>query len=355
MPPESTVDSRPGVAFPGQVTQTYKITKALLEHRDHPLVELLLDRLAVYRPESIDLRDTRVAQPCTYVAGLANAQRVCGGEPGVPVALGHSLGEITALAFAGAIDPVAGLDLVFELGRVGHEQHRQRPSALVAVMNLDADTVEWLRRLAVAQVGGVLEVSGRNGPDQIVLCGEARPVVAVTALARQAGGLTAKLPIRGAYHCSLMTSVLGRWRTAVAALEWRPPRVPLLSTVDNRWRTGTEGVDELLARWLLLPVRWHEAMLALRRHGIHTLWEAGPGDVLRRLGRRSNVIEYAEPVRRPARAASLHPMERTGRRHCAGRSRGYCCGPRGTSGPNASGGPRWPGGWRWWRPARPAV
>jgi len=299
---ESAMAGEPGVAFPGQVTATAKTTRVLLEYRGHPLVEELLQRLAVYRPEAIDLRDTRVAQPSTYVAGLVHAWRLFGEQPRVPVALGHSLGEITACAFAGALDPIAGLDLVFTLGQVGHSQHSLRPSAVVAVMNLDRETVEWLLRLAVAQAGGVLEVSAYNSPRQTVLCGDVRTVAAAAALARQIGGSTAKLPIRGAYHCSLMAPVLGTWRAAVEALDWRTPRIPLMSTVDNRWRTSAEDLRQLLARWLLLPVRWYDAQVELRRHAVTRLCDAGPGEVLRKLGQNSRVVSFTEPAV-PANAA----------------------------------------------------
>jgi [acyl-carrier-protein] S-malonyltransferase len=70
-----------------------------------------------------------------------------------------------------------------------------------------------------------------------------------------------------------------------------------LSTVDVRWRTEPDGLAELLTRWLLLPVRWYDATAELRRRGVTRVVDAGPGDVLRKLGRRDRIVEFAEPAR----------------------------------------------------------
>ncbi|BCJ56175.1 hypothetical protein Asp14428_76500 [Actinoplanes sp. NBRC 14428] len=219
----------------------------------------------------------------------------------MPVAMGHSMGEITAMAYAGAIDPYDGLRLVRSLGEIGDEQYRRRPSALVAVVGLDRDTVEWQRRLVVAESGGVLEPSGFNDRRQTVLCGDERSVDTMVRRVREGVGSARRLQIRGAYHSSLMVEVLQEWEAAVANVRFRPPRVPLLSSVDLCVRADTAGLPELLARWLVLPVRWHEATSAAAERGVAALWDAGPADVLRRIGRRTGAIPFLD--RAPAAPA----------------------------------------------------
>lgn len=282
----------PGVAFPGQAINRRAVDVVLDEHRETPLVRALFGRLGVDRAAQVDFADTRVGQPCTYVAGLLAAWRRFGPEARVPVVLGHSLGEMTALAFAGAIDPLEGLDLLFELGLVGHEQHLLRASALVVVMGLDASEVDWVCRLSVARTQAVLEVSGFNGPAQTILCGDAKAVASAADIARRCGAVVRMLPIRGAFHSSLMVDLLPRWRAAVDRVGFRAPQVPVVSSVDGQCRTEADGLWQLLTRWLLLPVRWSDAVAAARAAGASALWDAGPGEILRDISRRGSALEF---------------------------------------------------------------
>jgi [acyl-carrier-protein] S-malonyltransferase len=287
------VDSKlPGVAFPGQAIDRRAVDALLDEHRDTPLVAALFGRLGVTSARDADFSDTRTGQPCTYAAGLLAAWREFGTEAQSPVALGHSLGEMTALAYAGALDPLQGLDLLFELGEVGYEQDLLRPSRLVVLMGLDPSEVDWVCRLAVAETGMVLEPSGFNGPAQTILCGDAKAARTAAEVARRHGATVRLLPIRGAYHCSLMNEVLPRWRSAVEGLEFRRPRIPVVSSVDSRCRDSADGLAELLTRWLLLPVRWSAAVTAARDAGAAALWDAGPGEILRGVSRRGSALPF---------------------------------------------------------------
>lgn len=281
-----------GVAFPGQVTEVRHIHDALHAHSGHPLVAELLARLGVSRVADIDLSTTRIAQPCTYVAGLVNALACTGGPEFASVVLGHSLGEITALAYAGVLSQHDGLALAFELGEVGYEQHRVRTAALVVLAGLDESQIEWHCRQAVAETGGVLEPSGYNGPGQLVYSGDRKAAeVAATAVANSRG-FARLLEIQGAYHASLMTEVLSRWRRMVESLSFAEPLVPVISTVDCRWRESAADLKELLVRWLLLPVRWAEGVAVAAAHGVPALWDAGPGQVLAGMARRGSALDF---------------------------------------------------------------
>jgi [acyl-carrier-protein] S-malonyltransferase len=284
--------ARTGVAFPGQVTELRRIRDGLDAHAGHPLVAELFARLGVTRAADIDLSTTRVAQPCTYAAGLVNALVATGGPEHVSVALGHSLGEITALAFAGVLDHHDGLDLAFSLGQVGHVQHESRATVLVVLAGLEESVIEWHCRRAVAETGGVLEPSGYNGPRQLVYSGDRKAAeVAATAVSEDSG-FARLLEIQGAYHASLMVEVLPDWRRAVESLTFRDPVVPVLSTVDCSWRESAAELQELLVRWLLLPVRWADAVGVAAAHGVPRLWDAGPGQVLAGMARRGSVLGF---------------------------------------------------------------
>lgn len=285
----------PGVAFPGQAIDRRDVDATLGAHAGAPLAVALLRRAGVGSVAELDFADTRIGQPATYVAGLLRAWHFLGVSPDVPVTLGHSLGEITALAFAGVIDPMQGLDLMFELGEVGHHQELMRASALVVLMGLPCVDVDWVIRLAVARTSGVLEASGFNGPHQTIVCGDRKAAEAAAELAIQHGGRATLLPIRGAYHSSLMVDLLDRWGVAVRRVDFAAPKVPVVSSVDITCRRSAGDVTDLaglLTRWLLLPVRWADAVTAAGGTGACALWDAGPGEILRGLGKRGSALPY---------------------------------------------------------------
>lgn len=288
----SVIQGLPGVAFPGQAIDRRAVDAILDEHSQLPLVAALFGRLGVTGAGQADFSDTRIGQPCTYAAGLLSAWRLFGTGTANPVALGHSLGEMTALAYAGAIDPLQGLDLLFELGEVGHEQDRVRPSRLVVLMGLDISEVDWVCRLAVAETDLVLEPSGFNGPSQSILCGDAKAAQVAADLATRRGATVRVLPIRGAYHSSLMAELLPRWQSAVERLEFHNPRIPVVSSVDGRCRMSADGFADLLTRWLLLPVRWSDAVTAARDAGATALLDSGPGEILRGVSRRGSALPF---------------------------------------------------------------
>lgn len=282
------------VAFPGQGIPVDDVVATLEAHGDEPLIAELRGQLAVADSEGwaqVDFTDARVAQPCIYCAGLVRAQRYL--EPGeAAVVLGHSLGEITAAAFAGAIEPSQGLELVRKRATICHQAHTVRPGAMAAVMGLSTTEVEWLRRRATADTGLVLEVAAINGRAQVVVSGDVTAVERLTPLVAEAEGLVARLGIGGSYHSPLLACVIEEFREAVESAIRGDTVVDLLSTTDLRRRRGGAELAEALVRALLLPVRWHDALLALREQGIEEAWDVGPGETLGKLARRSKVVLF---------------------------------------------------------------
>jgi len=165
---------REAVAFPGQGVNPVDAVRVLAEHAGHPLVDHLAsvtDGHVEWWPE--DLADTRLAQPAIVCAGLLAVEDAGLTATAGAIAVGHSLGEITALAFAGVFDATSALDLVAARAQLGHAAHVARTGRMVAALKLDAAAVEWVRRVAIAEVGGVLDVAVVNGAAQFVLSGDA--------------------------------------------------------------------------------------------------------------------------------------------------------------------------------------
>lgn len=287
----------PGVVFAGQGVAPAAVRDTLAAHRDHWLVSALMEGLgglSVESLESLDLADTRVSQPATYVAGLVGAEVRLGRGAPVPVVLGHSLGEITALAYAGVLDPREGLELTFSRGRSCHAAQQRRPGAMVAITGLDLDEVELLRRQVVAEHRGVLEIAATNHGLQVVLSGDAAAVSALVDRVRGTTGRAAVLPIGGAFHSPLMVAAAEEWRGALTSLALSPGLIPTMSGIDARLHEDPEDFRELLARALVLPVRWADTLREVVRLGVRALWEAGPGRGLSALGRRGGIVSFVE-------------------------------------------------------------
>jgi [acyl-carrier-protein] S-malonyltransferase len=278
----------PGIAFPGQGNKKDATVAALRRHGEHPLVR---EFLAGAEPESLDLGDTSVSQPATYAAGIASAQEAFS-VTGVPVVLGHSLGELTAAAFAGVLDPHDGFALAQRRGEICHAQQSVRAGAMIAVMGTDVTGAEWLRRQAVARSGGVIEIAGLNGKRQTVLSGDVAAVEACVEVAKEIGAIVEVLPIGGSFHSPLMHGAIPKWREAVEAVEFRAPTVPFVSSVDGQAHDDPMQIRELVIRALLLPVRWLDAMRTVRALGVEQLWDAGPGTTLARLAKRESIVKF---------------------------------------------------------------
>ncbi|SDZ00084.1 [acyl-carrier-protein] S-malonyltransferase [Amycolatopsis xylanica] len=283
----------PGVAFPGQGNKPDATVAALREHRGHFLVAEFLLRNGTVDPSTVDLGDTSVSQPATYAAGIASAEWMLGKAAPVPLVLGHSLGELTAAAYAGMIDPADGFHLAVRRGEICKAQQGIRAGAMLAVMGTDITGVEWLRRQAIWRSGAILEVAGLNGRRQTVLSGDVAAIEAGIAIAAEMGVLAEIIPVGGSFHSPLMLDAVAEWRETVDSVEFTTGHTPLISTVDGRVHTDPAEVKELLVRALLLPVRWLDALRAARDFGVTTLWDAGPGRTLEKLGRREGVVEFA--------------------------------------------------------------
>ncbi len=280
------------VAFPGQGGDWRAALRILARHRAHPLVQEVHEVLGADDLASLDPLDTRVSQPVVLVAGLVAVEEA-GIEPGgVAVAIGHSLGEITAACFAGAMTPSSALELVRRRADLGHAQHQDRPGAMAAMMRLDLEDVEWIRRRALAEVGGVLDLAVVNSRTQLVLSGDDAPVARAVALAEAEGAVSRRLPIGGAFHSTLMWAATEPFAQAVRAAISRPLQLPVVLSTAPRAVTDADQLPALLARSLVLPVQWPAALAALRAQGVEAAWDAGPGDALTRLARHEPTIAF---------------------------------------------------------------
>jgi [acyl-carrier-protein] S-malonyltransferase len=234
-----------------------------------------------------ELSRTVNTQPVMLTAGVAAYRlwRALGGPEPALVA-GHSLGEYTALVAAGALDFAAALPLVRIRAQAMQDAVPQGEGAMAAILGLDDEAVQ--AACAEASEGQVVEPVNYNAPSQVVIAGHAAAVQRAIAAAKARGAKRAiTLPVSAPFHSSLLAPAAARLREALATVEVRSPRIPVLHNVDVKSYGEPDQVRDALVRQANHPVRWVETMRAMAASGVTCVAECGPGKVLAPLVKRS--------------------------------------------------------------------
>jgi len=246
-----------------------------------------------------DLDQTQRTQPAMLVAGVAvwRVWLAAGGLRPDRMA-GHSLGELTALVCAGALDFAAAVRLVAERARLMREAVPEGAGAMAAVLGLADDEVRAL--CAAHAQGEVLEPVNFNAPGQVVIAGQRAAVERAAAAAKGAGAKRALvLPVSVPSHCALMQPAVERFTEVLASVAIRAPEILVLHNVSAASAT-VEDIPALLARQLASPVRWVEIVRGIADQGATAMVEAGPGKVLaslvKRIDQRLESFAVADPA-----------------------------------------------------------
>jgi [acyl-carrier-protein] S-malonyltransferase len=220
---------------------------------------------------------TAYAQPVVYCASLAGYEQL--GRPGADYFAGHSLGEVSALAAAGAVDDRDGLRVVVARGRAMEEAARAgEPGAMLAVGS-DHSGAE-----ALAAENG-LTLANENSPEQFVLSGPEPGIEAALAAAKERGIRAKRLAVAGAFHTASMEPGIEPFRAALDEVEFRRPDAPVVSSTTAEF--FDDDPREGLAASLISPIRWTAVSRRLRELGVGRFLDVGPGKVLAGLVRRT--------------------------------------------------------------------
>ena len=289
--------------FPGQGSQAVgmgrDLAAAFAPARDvfEEVDETLRQKLSklMFEGPAEDLTLTENAQPALMAHSLA-VLRVIEREGGVALAdraavvAGHSLGEYSALAAAGAF---ALGDAARLLRLRGQAMQRAVPAgegAMAALLGVELDLARAIcADAAVTPEGGreVIEPANDNGGGQVVVSGARAAVERAIAIARERGVKRAMLlPVSAPFHCALMAPAA---EAMAAALERTPPvapSVPLIANVTAAKATAPEEIARLLVAQVTHTVRWRESVQAMLALGVDCFVELGAGKVLTGLARR---------------------------------------------------------------------
>lgn len=293
-PGEVLKDMKLAFTFPGQGSQSIGMMAELATA--HPIVqdtfseasEVLgydLWQLCQEGPEE-HLNATEQTQPAMLAAGIATWRvwAQAGGRD-AQVAVGHSLGEYSALVCAGALDFADAVRLVAARGRFMQEAVPAGEGAIAAVLGLDDEQIGAVCERAAQ--GEVVEPVNYNAPGQVVVAGHSGAVDRALATAREAGARrVVRIAMSVPSHCALMRPAADRLAEVLAETTFRPPRVPVVHNVDVSEHAEPDAIRAALCRQVYSPVRWVQTINKLTADGVTLTLEPGPGRVLTGLSRR---------------------------------------------------------------------
>jgi len=275
--------------FPGQGSQFPGMGKALYERSAEareimdkaneilgfPITDIMFGESAE------DLKATRVTQPAIFIHSVVLAR--CSGLEAPSMAAGHSLGEFSALAAAGAMDFEDALRLVAVRASAMQKCCEQVPGTMAAVINLPAETIEEI----CASCTGIVIPANYNSDGQVVISGEAAAIAEACAKMKEAGAKRAlPLPVSGAFHSPLMEPARLELAEAIDKTPFRAPVCPVYQNVTALPSTDPDVIKDNLLRQLTAPVRWTQTIRNMVADGADSFLEIGPGSVLQGLVKR---------------------------------------------------------------------
>ncbi|MDE4172657.1 ACP S-malonyltransferase [Phaeobacter sp. PT47_59] len=276
--------------FPGQGAQTigmgkelaeaYPAAKAVFDEVDEALGEPLSGLIWEGDIETLTL--TRNAQPALMATSMA-AMRALEAE-GIAIdraafVAGHSLGEYSALAAAGAISLADTARLLRTRGAAMQDAVPVGEGAMAAILGLDLEAVRAVA--AEAAQGEVCQAANDNDPTQVVVSGSKAAVERAAEIAKEKGAKRAvMLPVSAPFHCALMQPAADVMAEALAGVEIKSPAVPLIANVRADEVTDPDMIRALLVEQVTGSVRWRESVQAMAAKGVTEFWEIGAGKAL---------------------------------------------------------------------------
>ena len=282
--------------FPGQGAQTIGMGKALADA--YPTAKAVFDEVnealnedlsaLIWTGDIADLTLTRNAQPALMASSIATMRALSSEGVNISAAsfvAGHSLGEYTALAAAGALSLSDTARLLRVRGTAMQEAVPVGIGAMAALLGLDFETARAVAQEAAQ--GEVCQAANDNDPSQVVVSGHKAAVERALIIAKEKGAKRAMLlPVSAPFHCSLMAPAADVMASALEGVEITAPNVPLVANVAATAVTDPAEIRSLLVAQVTGSVRWRESVGYMAAQGVTEIWEIGAGKALSGMIRR---------------------------------------------------------------------
>ncbi len=282
--------SKMAFLFPGQGAQSVGMCRSIVEKFGSArklfdsASEILgydLSKLCFEGPKE-QLDSTVYSQPALYVSSLAALQMLKETRPELvascAMTAGLSLGEYTALVFAEAMSFEDALRVVQRRGQAMQESADRQPSGMASLLMLDREKVQEICN--EASTLGQISIANFLCPGNLVVSGDKSACDKAVELAETGGGKAVPLSVAGAFHTTIMQPADQKLAEALASVELKSPRIPVVSNVDAATHSDPEEIRQLLIRQVINPVRWEDSIRWMLENGITEFTEIGPGKVL---------------------------------------------------------------------------
>lgn len=269
------------VAFPAAKAVFDEVDEALGEKLSQIMWEGPADRLIL----------TENTQPALMAHSLA-VVRVLEAEKGWNIkaarfVAGHSLGEYSALAAAGALTVADAARLLRIRGRAMQEAVPVGEGAMAALLGVDMDIAAKIAAEANAATGLVCQIANDNSPGQVVISGAKAAVEHASQIGKDYGVRRAlPLPVSAPFHCALMQPAADRMAEALSTAALKSPTVPVVANVTASPVSDPEQIRKLLVEQVTGTVRWRECAQFMAEEGVTLVYELGAGKVLTGMAKR---------------------------------------------------------------------
>lgn len=282
-----------GILFPGQGAQSVGMGRWLCEN--HATAKQYFDRASdvlgydlsslCFDGPADKLNETEFSQPALFVVGMAAAETLRENQPerisAVSAAAGLSLGEYTAVCFAGGLSFEDGVRLVQRRGQAMQAAANAAQSGMASVIGLDLETIQSVCDES-KQDGEVLQPANLLCPGNIAVSGHSTALERLLPAAEAAGAMkVVPLSVAGAFHTVLMEPAV---ESLVEALDEMPicdTQIPVYSNVDAKPHQSASEIKQLLSRQVVGSVLWEASIRQMMSDGIEKFEEIGTGRILR--------------------------------------------------------------------------
>ena len=295
--------SKTAFMFPGQGAQFVGMGKSVVE--ECPAAKILfekasailgydlLQRCAEGPKELLD--STEVSQPAIFVASMAAVEKfkMENGDDAVDqatVAMGLSLGEYSALCFAGAISFEDGVKITKARGEAMQAASDACQSGMVSVIGLDTDKTAELCEAASVQSGESIRIANFLCPGNYAVSGSLKACGVLAKIAKPdfKARMTVPLAVAGAFHTDFMAPAVSSLEKVLSEIEVKKPRIPVISNVDARPHSDPAVIKQILSKQVTSPVQWEMTMKNLLDNGYEQGYELGPGKVISGIMKRTD-------------------------------------------------------------------